>query len=248
VNQRRVALVTGASRGLGAAIAQSLAAQGFAVAVNYWDNEAEGEGVVGRIQAAGGHAAAFGADATDDADVTRLVAEVSSTLGAVDVLVVNATGPQPEIALTDLTWADVAAQLDYFVRSPLLLTQAVVPGMRQRRWGRIVHIGSDATDRALPTLPAYVTAKAAQLGLAAVSARTLGQWGITVNTVAPGWIPVERHADIGPEDREAYVSQVPLGRMGTPGDIAGAVAFLASDDSSFITGQRIVVNGGHGHT
>lgn len=239
--------MTGASRGLGAAIARTLGSRGFLVAVNYWDDAAEADAVVGGIVDAGGRAAAFGADATDEAEVSRLVADVGRNLGPIDVLVVNATGPQPEIALTDLSWADVSAQLDYFARSPLLLTQAVVPGMRERGWGRIVHIGSDATDRAIPTLPAYVTAKAAQLGLAAVSARTLGPWGITVNTVAPGWIPVERHAQIGPEERDAYVAQIPLGRMGVPADVASAVAFLASDDSSFVTGQRIVVNGGHGH-
>ena len=186
--------MTGASRGLGAAIARTLGSRGFLVAVNYWDDAAEADAVVGGIVDAGGRAAAFGADATDEAEVSRLVADIGRNLGPIDVLVVNATGPQPEIALTDLSWADVSAQLDYFARSPLLLTQAVVPGMRERGWGRIVHIGSDATDRAIPTLPAYVTAKAAQLGLAAVSARTLGPWGITVNTVAPGWIPVERHA------------------------------------------------------
>ena len=241
----RVALVSGASRGLGAAIAERLAAQGFVVAVNYWDNEAEAQAVVERVLHAGGRAAAFGADVTDESEVARLVAEVTRGLGSVDLLVINATGPQPEIALLDLTWNDLLAQLDFFARSPLLLTQAVVPGMRERGWGRIVHIGSDATDRALPALPAYVTAKSAQLGLVAVSARTLGQWGITVNTVAPGWIPVERHSDIGPEEREAYVSQIPLGRMGVPADVAAAVAFLASDDASFITGERIVVNGGH---
>jgi 3-oxoacyl-[acyl-carrier protein] reductase len=243
---RRVALVSGASRGLGAAIAERLGADGFAVAVNYWDDPAEGAAVVGRIVRAGGEASAFGADVTEESDVTRLVGEVTDMLGAVDVLVVNATGPQPEIALSDLAWADVLEQLDFFAKSPLLLTQAVVPAMRERGWGRIVHIGSDATDRAIPTLPAYVTAKAAQLGLVAVSARSLGAWGITVNTVAPGWIPVERHAPVDPAHREAYVADVPLGRMGTPADVAAAVAFLASDDSSFVTGERIVVNGGHG--
>jgi NAD(P)-dependent dehydrogenase (short-subunit alcohol dehydrogenase family) len=245
MTDRRVALVSGASRGLGAVIADRLAADGLAVAVNYWDDRAEADAVARRIVEAGGHAAAFGADATDETDVAMLLADVSQVLGPVDVLVVNATGPQPEIVLTDLTWPDVLAQLDFFAKSPLLLTQAVVPGMRERGWGRIVHIGSDATDRAIPSLPAYVTAKAAQLGLAAVSARTLGPWGITVNTVAPGWIPVERHSGIGQDERETYVSQVPIGRMGLPADIAAAVAFLASDDASFITGERLVVNGGH---
>ena len=186
--------MTGASRGLGAAIARTPWVGGFLVAVNYWDDQAEADALVGGIVDAGGRAAAFGADATTRPRSAEARRGHRSHPGSLDVLVVNATGPQPEIALTDLSWADVSAQLDYFARSPLLLTQAVVPGMRERGWGRIVHIGSDATDRAIPTLPAYVTAKAAQLGLAAVSARTLGPWGITVNTVAPGWIPVERHA------------------------------------------------------
>ena len=93
-------------------------------------------------------------------------------------------------------------------------------------------------------LPAYVTAKSAQLGLVAVSARTLGQWGITVNTVAPGWIPVERHADVPDDTRSAYLASVPAGRMGTPGDIAHALSFLASEGAGFITGQRILVDGG----
>jgi 3-oxoacyl-[acyl-carrier protein] reductase len=242
----RVALVSGASRGLGAAIAQRLARDGFAVAVNYRRGHAEADAVVNRIVDAGGRALAFGGDVTDESEVRRLVVDITERLGPVDVLVVNATGPQPEIPVQELTWDDVLDQLRFFVKSPLLLLQAVLPGMRERRWGRIVHIGSDATDRAHPTLPAYVAAKSAQLGLAAASARALGPMGITVNTVAPGWIPVERHGDIDPSALEGYVRQIPLRRIGVPEDVAAAVAFFASDEAGFVTGERLVVNGGHG--
>jgi 3-oxoacyl-[acyl-carrier protein] reductase len=242
----RVALVSGGSRGLGAAIAHRLGSEGLAVAVNYHRGAAEAADVVSRIVEAGGRAEAFAADVTDESAVTDLVDAVSERLGPVDVLVVNATGPQPEISLEELVWGDVLDQLDFFVKSPLLLTQAVLAGMRSRHWGRIVHVGSDVTDRANPTLPAYVSAKAAQLGLADVSSRALGPWGITVNTVAPGWIPVERHGDVPAAALASYVSGVPLGRIGIPDDVAGAVAFLASDIGGFVTGQRLVVNGGYG--
>jgi 3-oxoacyl-[acyl-carrier protein] reductase len=242
----RVALVTGASRGLGVAIASRLAEDGLAVAVNYHRDTAGADAVVARIVAAGGHAAAFRADVTDEAEVSGLVAAVEAELGPVDVLVVNATGPQPEIMIPDLVWSDVVDQLAFFVKSPLLLTQAVIPGMRERHWGRIIHIGSDVTDRLHPTLPAYVAAKAAQLGFVGSSARTFGPWGITVNTVAPGWIPVERHADVAPAVLASYIEEVPMRRMGIPADVAGAVSFFASDDSSFVTNERVVVNGGHG--
>jgi 3-oxoacyl-[acyl-carrier protein] reductase len=241
-----VALVTGASRGLGAAIAERLGADGFAVAVNYHRSEAQAAGVVARIAGAGGLAAAFGADVTDEVEVLRLVTEVEETLGPVDVLVLNATGPQPVIPLLDLTWDDVLDQLTFFVKSPLLLQQAVVPGMRERGWGRIVHIGSEVTDLAHPDMPAYVAAKAAQIGFAGTSARILGPWGITVNTVAPGWIPVERHAGVDPSALTSYAAQVPLRHLGIPDDIAGAVSFFASDSAAFVTGERLVVNGGYG--
>src|SRR5580658_1417363 len=161
-----------------------------------------------------------------------------------DVLVLNATGPQPEASLAEVARADHLAQLGYFVKSPVLLGRAVLPGMQARRYGRIVHIDSEVADRPPPGRSAYATAKSAQIGLARSWARELASSGITVNTVAPGFIPVERHADVPDEIRNAYLASVPAGRMGTPGDIAHAVSFLASEGAGFITGQRIVVDGG----
>ncbi|TMR93431.1 SDR family NAD(P)-dependent oxidoreductase [Nonomuraea basaltis] len=237
-----VALVTGASRGLGAVIAHRLATDGLAVAVNSRADSAGLQQVVDGIRAAGGTAEAFPADVTDETDVVHLIAQVTERLGPVGVLVANATGPQPSIPLADLTWEAHLDQLRFFVKSPTLLVQAVLPGMRERGGGRVIQIGSDIVDRNLPGMSAYIAAKGAQHALTEAWARELGPYGITVNVVAPGWIPVERHADL---DQSGYLAEVPLRRIGTPADVAAAVSFLASDGGAFVTGQRVTVNGGH---
>jgi 3-oxoacyl-[acyl-carrier protein] reductase len=243
---RRVALVSGSSRGLGRYVALRLARDGLAVAVNGLQGDGPAEEAVTEIRAEGGEAEAFAGDVTDEAQVAVLVAAIEREIGPVDVLVVNATGPQPEALLEDVAWEDHLAQLDFFVKSPVLLGRAVVPGMRERRWGRIIQIDSEVVDLPPPGRSAYVTAKAAQIGLARSWARELAQHGITVNAVAPGFVPVERHADVGPEVREAYLASVPAGRMGLPEDVAHAVSFFASEAAGFITGQRLVVDGGRG--
>jgi len=242
----RVALVTGSSRGLGAEIARRLARDGFAVAVNGRPGDDGVAAVARTIESDGGTAGGFGADVTDEDQVNGLVTAITSTFGPIDVLVLNATGPQPEAPVTEVGWADHAAQLDFFVKSPVLLGRAVLPGMQARRHGRIVNIDSEVAGRPPPGRSAYAAAKNAQIGLTLSWARELGPFGITVNTVAPGFVPVERHADVPVEVRQAYLASVPAGRMGTPGDIAHAVSFLASDGAGFVTGQRIVVDGGRG--
>ena len=237
-----VAVVTGASRGLGAAIALRLAADGRPVAVNYLRGREAAISVVERIRSAGGVAEAFGADVVDENGVASLFAQVSETLGPVTAVVANATGPQPEVSLVDLTWRSHLDQLEFFVKSPTLLVQAALPSLQSSGDGRVILIGSDLADRAAPGMSAYVAAKNAQIGLTKVWAKELGPDGITVNLVQPGWIPVERHAGI---DTDSYAAEVPLRRTGTPDDVAAMVAHLASDAGGFITGQRITVNGGH---
>jgi 3-oxoacyl-[acyl-carrier protein] reductase len=240
----RVALVTGSSRGLGAVIARRLARDGFAVAVNGRPGDEQVAAVGRGIRDEGRTAEGFCAAVTAERQVAGLVAAIAGTLGPVDVLVLNATGPQPEAPVTEVGWADHVAQLDFFVKSPVLLGRAVLPGMQARRYGRIVSIDSEVAHRPPPGRSAYAAAKNAQIGLTRSWARELAPFGITVNTVAPGFIPVERHADVPGQVRQAYLASVPAGRMGTPDDIAHAVSFLASEGAGFVTGQRIVVDGG----
>lgn len=242
----RVALVTGSSRGLGRAIARRLAADGMAVAVNGLHDDGLLLEVVAAVRADGGVAEAFAADVTDEQQATELVAAVAASLGPIDVLVLNATGPQPEAPIEDTSWPDHVAQLEFFVKSPVLLSRAVLPGMRAKRWGRIVQIDSEVVDRPPPSRSAYVAAKSAQIGLTRSWARELAPVGITVNAVAPGFVPVERHAGVTYEERSAYVVTVPAGRFGTPDEIAHAVSFFASEAAGFVTGQRLVVDGGRG--
>jgi 3-oxoacyl-[acyl-carrier protein] reductase len=236
-----VCLVTGASRGLGAAIARRLGAEGWAVAVNFRSDAAGADAVVAAIEAAGGWALAVPGDVTDEAEVARVVVDAGE-LGPVIAVVANATGPQPNAALPDLTWQAYLDQLEFFVKSPTLLVQAALPAMRRSGTGRVVLITSDIVDRHLPGTSAYSSAKSAQLGLVPIWAKELGPDQVTVNAVSPGWIPVERHAGA---DTSAYEQNVPLGRMGVPDDVAGAVAYLVSDAAAFVTGQVLTVNGGH---
>ncbi len=238
----RVALITGASRGLGAVIARRLAVDGWTVAVNYRSGVDSAERVVADIRRAGGSAAAYAADVTDEGAVADLVERATADLGPVLAVVANATGPQPITELESLTWQDHLDQLTFFVKSPTLLTRAALPAMKDHHFGRVVLIGSDMVDRAKPGWSAYSAAKAAEAELVKIWARELGPYGITVNLVAPGWIPVERHAGADTTD---YLAEVPLGRIGTPEDIAGAVAYLTGDAAGFVTAQRITVNGGH---
>ncbi len=238
----RIALVTGASRGLGSAIAKTLAAQGARVVVNYARSQEAAAGVVEAIREGGGEAVAVQADVLDAEQVKRLLKRAETHFGPVEILVNNATGPQPNKPLEAYTWQDFQDQLDFFLKAPLLLMQATLPAMRRARWGRVIHIGSEVAELGNTDFSTYASAKAAMTGLTRAWASELGGDGVTVNLVAPGWIPVERHTDLS--GMEAYLSNVPLKRHGTPEDIGFAVAFLASDEANFITGQRLAVNGG----
>ncbi|CAN5147169.1 SDR family oxidoreductase [soil metagenome] len=243
--KNRVALVTGASRGLGASIARKLAEEGAKVAVNYFGSPQLAQDVVAQIRKAGGVAEAFRANVVDEKEVAELVAQTQKAFGPVDIVVANATGPQPFITIEQLTWRTCLDQLEFFVKSPMLLMQAVVGGMKARRSGRFINIGSEVFEKGVSQFSNYVSAKGAQLGLTRSWAMELAPWQITVNLVAPGWIPTERHDKDPQQMKDDYARQVPMGRMGVIDDIGNAVAFLASDKAQFITGQKLSVNGGN---
>jgi 3-oxoacyl-[acyl-carrier protein] reductase len=226
-------------------MAVALAEAGHRVAVNYFANGARAEQLCAGLRARNLVAQAFHADVRETSDVTRLIGEVTEALGPIDIVVINATGPQPILSIERQTWQSYLDQMEFFVKSPLLIAKAVLPGMRERRFGRIIQIGSEVVELGNPRFANYVAAKAAQLGQTRSWARELGSSGITVNLVAPGWIPTERSFDATEEDKQAYTRGVPMGRMGLASEVGSVVAFLASDASSFITGQKIAVNGGN---
>lgn len=240
----RVALVTGSSRGLGRAMAMALGSAGARVAINYSNDRAAGERALAGFRAAGGEGGLFRGDVTDARAVARLVAKISDELGAIDILVVNATPAQPQRPIEHYDWAAYQTMLDFFVKSPYLLARAVLPHMKQQRWGRIVNIGSEVFRRGVPHFSAYVAAKGAQAGWTRSMATELAPWQITVNIVSPGWIPVERHDKDPKASKAAYRAQIPLQRWGLPQDVAAMVAFVCSDAAAFVTGQDLAVNGG----
>jgi 3-oxoacyl-[acyl-carrier protein] reductase len=241
----RVALVTGGSRGLGAAISWSLAQSGACVAINYFSRTSEAGALQEKILNCGGTAEIFKADVTDEIQVKELCVAVVKRFGPIDVLVVNATLVHVHKPIETLVWQDMLDHLNFFVKSPLLLVQQVLPSMKKRKYGRIINIGSEVFERGIPCFSSYVSAKGAQLGLTRSWANELGEDQITVNLVAPGWIPTEMHENDSAEVKLDYARHVPLKRMGDPADIGEIVSFLASDAAKFITGQRITVNGGN---
>jgi 3-oxoacyl-[acyl-carrier protein] reductase len=242
---QRTALVTGASRGLGAAIAIELAASGHRVAVNYFNSPDGAARVCAQIHAADGEAIPVKADVRNEAEIARMIAEIEHAFGPIGILVPNATGPQPMPSIEEQTWQLYLDQLEFFVKSPLLLLQRVLPGMKEQRWGRVIQIGSEVVELGNPRFANYVAAKGAQLGQTRSWARELAPSGITVNSVAPGWIPTERHADASLADMDAYAATVPMQHMGQPEDVGRMVAYLAGDAARFITGQKFAVNGGN---
>ncbi|MEE2887444.1 MAG: 3-oxoacyl-ACP reductase family protein [Planctomycetota bacterium] len=240
----RVALVTGSTRGLGRAMANALGRAGAKVAFNYYNDEGTADRALNEFVAEGLEGILVRGDITDPADVERVVGEIGERLGPVDILVPNATCAQPMELIEDYDWETYQRMIDFFVKSPFLLTRACLPHMKQQGWGRIINICTTAFVAGKPVFSAYVAAKGGQVGMSRSLASELAPFGITVNMVSPGWIPVERHADEPQAAKDAYRDRIPTGRLGVPDDVGGAVVFLASEAASFVTGQNINVNGG----
>ena len=240
----RVALVTGSTTGLGKAMAFALGRAGAKVAINFQNNTARAKKAFAEFEAAGCGGMLVRCDVTSETDVKRMIAKITAQLGAPDILVLNATPAQPQKPIEEYDWAFYQQMLDFFVKSPFLLTRACLPHMKQQRWGRIINIGSEVVARGVPNFTAYVAAKGAQNGFSRSLAPEVAGWGITVNMISPGWIPVERHENDPAELKEGYRRLIPADRWGVPDDLAGAVVFLASEASAFVTAQNLHVNGG----
>ena len=230
--------------GLGRAMAFALGRGGARVAFNYFGNADRAQEAFGAYSGEGLSGCLLRADVTTEEGVASLVAGCEDQLGPPDIVVCNATGPQPQLPIEEYDWSLYQEMLNFFVKSPYLLARAVLPHMKAQGWGRILNIGSEVYDRGVPSFSAYVAAKAAQRGWSMSMARELAPWGITVNMLSPGWIPVERHAEDPQEDKDAYLSGIPLGRWGVPEDVGSAADFLVSENAGFITGQTLLVNGG----
>ena len=240
----KVVLVTGSTTGLGRAMALEFGRQGAKVVMNYAGNRERAERAFAELEGTGTPCHLVRADVTNESEVERLVGEAAERLGPLDVVVFNATPDQPQRPIEEYGWDFYQSMLDFFVKSPYLLTRAVLPSMKERRAGRLINIGSEVFDRAVPNFSAYVAAKGAQRGWTRSMATELAPWSITVNMVSPGWIPVERHENDPQEQKDGYRALIPLDRWGVPDDVAHAVCYLASDEASFVTGQTLVVNGG----
>ncbi len=239
----RVALVTGGSRGIGRAIAQSLATTGATVVVNYRGNQAAADETVASIEAAGGKALAIQADVAKAEDVERLFKDVMERFGRIDILVNNA-GITRDTLMLRMKDEDWDAVMDTNLRGLFLCTRAALRPMTRARWGRIINITSVVGLMGNAGQANYAAAKAGIIGFSKSVAREIGSRSITVNAVAPGFIDTELTAVLGADTREALVKQIPLGRLGTPEDVAGVVTFLASDYAAYITGQTFNSDGG----
>jgi 3-oxoacyl-[acyl-carrier protein] reductase len=233
----RVALVTGASRGIGRAIALALAEAGANVAVNFRSRAADAADVGHRIEQLGRAATVVAADVSVAPDVQRLVNDVSERLGPVDILVNNAgiARPQPLDAITEADW-DVI--IDVNLKSCFLMTQAVLPEMRRRRFGRIINLSSVAAQVGGVISPQYAASKAGMLGLTRYYARHLAAEGITVNAIAPALVETEMVTS----NPNARADLIPVGRFGSVDEVAAVAVMLAAN--GYITGQTINVNGG----
>lgn len=241
----RVALITGASRGIGAATSRVLAERGFRVVVNYRSSAQEADEVVADITSAGGEAVAIKADVTVPADVSAMTDETEQRWGRVDVLVHNALIPYVITSFADLTWEQLGGKLDREMHAAFLLTKAVVPGMVLRSYGRLLYLTAQPSRHPRNGMINLGVPKAAMNQFARYVALELAPHGITANLVAPATVQgTSMNQKLTPEQLGALGAAAPMGRLVTPDEVANTLAFLASEDSGFTTGHYFPLDGG----
>jgi NAD(P)-dependent dehydrogenase (short-subunit alcohol dehydrogenase family) len=241
----KVALVTGASRGIGAATATVLAQRGFRVVVNYRSSAEEADAVVAAITAAGGEAVAVRADVTEPDAVAVMVGDTEARWGRIDVVVHNALIPFTVTSFNDVTWEQLGGKLEREMHAAFLITKAVVPGMVSRRYGRLVYLSTGLSRRPRAGMIALGTAKAALDQFVRYVALEMAPYGITANLVAPATVDETKITGELTADQLAHLGATnPMGRLVRPDEVAATVGFLASAESGFTTGHYLPVNGG----
>ena len=243
--KNHVALITGSTTGLGFGIAKVLGLAGSKIIMNYYNDQERANRAYSDLEAMGCEVTLVRGNAIDEKSVNEIVKEGEEKFGPIDILVPNATPDQPLRPIEEYDWDFYQQMLDFFVKSPYLLTRATIENMKKGKWGRIINISSEVYQLSVSPFSAYVSAKGGQIGWTRSMSKELAPYGITVNTVNPGWIPTERHDNDPQEDKDNYLEQIPAGRWGTPKDVGEAVAYFASEEASFITGQTLCVNGGN---
>ncbi len=239
----KTVLVTGGSRGIGAATALLFGKKGYRVAINYCQSPERAQQVKQQIEAVGGTAAYFGADVADKKQVQTLFAAVEKELGPVDVLVNNAAVARQEL-FQQVSEGDYRRMMGVNLDGAVFCCQRALPHMIGRQWGKIVNLSSVWGLAGASCEVVYATTKAALIGLTKSLAKELGPSGIQVNCVAPGVIDTEMNGNLSPQDLQELADETPLCRLGTPQDVANCILFLCSDEASFVTGQVLSPGGG----
>jgi 3-oxoacyl-[acyl-carrier protein] reductase len=239
----KIAIVTGGSRGIGRAASIALAEAGAHVLVNYRSNEEAASETLRLLEQAGGQGELLGFDVSDPDSVEAAIKGAITRHGRIDILVNNA-GISIDQLLLRVSVKDLETTWATNVNGAVFCTKACIRPMMKNRWGRIINLSSVVAESGNPGQVVYSASKAALLGVTRTLAREYGSRGITVNAIAPGFIETDMTADLPDAARQAIVEQTPLGRIGSPKEVAAAVVFLASDEASYITGQVVRVNGG----